>query len=861
MHDPEILAKYGCTTDRLREIFTSTGPSKPVSGRPDAGGNSANENLTSGGTRMIPNPSRTDAPVDNGKRATDGKPTNWEIRKKFEERIRSRVQSGIVNGINNSRPLQAVDMAWDAPPIQKETYPLMLWAQGKIRNSDDLCRLLETTCSAQTAAKFVKKGPDGKMLVDFPRICDFSINLVRSYVTRRHAALAALWDNLWPLLKYDPRGTDEIAMLLGDATTQRIEIMGDEYGYRHFLSQCDRDKLLYGHSMIFPRGAWDKQWGIRWKQSNLLGRLKRFFGLGKETESYIQQEGIDPVNPHPSRWFWDLNAPLANINTNNGPTYVGYWTIVTYGSILDHPGYYNTKSIVASEAWIQLLQQQSLYFAQYFDPCVLTPVALGNSTDPALRNDRVGNIGVYTSETRDRGVLLTPYFERINPKVEGIGDYDADVWIRITAAGDGTIIAAELMPSIPGCYGGINCNDGRLANNSLAMEMLSFQDMASNIISHMIHKLRVSFMMLVLLDKDSLGGEESKVLKDLERNASDLEWWMDPKILTYSASALKELGITDPRIAFSIVQANVTDTVESSIRALAQVLALADRVVNSSPNELGQPNPREVSARETQEISTTIQSMYAFYNQGPREQRAAFKRLAYESLMCHGSENFEVPVIGRYQMKTVKEAGFDLARKVVGSPNTLLKSGVRITGKLRDLDFDYAYTSRDGAERPVNTQGAQVLQQLFVGLIGIEGVAQALGKRRIFAMLNTISRMAGAPDEFRVSLDDGEEEMMGNPQAEQSLQQNQQQIQQVMAAMQQLAVENASLKQFVEELGRRIGFVPPPQVPAGTVPATNSGLPIPGAQTNGGMPAPMPAPPQPTNGATGGAALLQNPRR
>jgi hypothetical protein len=858
--DPPIIfndqifeEKNGCTPARLRQIFTSSGASKPVNGGPDTGGNSPDENLTTGGTRMIANVTRIDAPEKGDTRTGEEWQKDWEIRRKFENRIRSRVLNGIATGIANTRPLQAIDMAWDSPPIQKETYPLLMWAQGKVKNEDSLCRLLTETCSAETAAKFVKKGSDNKLIVDVPRICDFSINLVRSYVTRRHAALAALWDNLWPLLKYDPRGTDETAMLVADAMTQRVDIMADEYNFRHFLSQCDRDKLLYSESLIFPRCAWDRQTGLRYKKTNATANSDD----PGEIESYVKQEGVDPVNPHKSRWFWDLGAPLANINTNNGPSYVGHWTIVPYRTIKDGQGYFNVTSIVASEAWIQLLQQQSMFFAQYFDPCVLVMPDLRGSSDPALMNDRTGNIGLYTAETIDKGVLLTEYFEKINPKVEGIGTYDSDIWIRITAAGDGTIVAAEFMPSIPACYGGINCNDNRLANNSLAGEMLPFQDMASNIISQMIQQLRISFMMLVLIDKDSLGGDNSEVVKDLIANAKNLEWWMDPKILAYSATQLKELGIMDPSSAFKIVQAKVEATIENSIKSLAQVLSLADRVVNSSPNELGQPNPREVSAREVQEQSTTVQSMYAFYNEGPREQRAAFKRMVDESLMAHGSPTFQVPVLGRYQKKTIEDAGFKIVSKVDGQPNTLMKSGIRISGKLRDLDFDWVYTSRDGAERPLNTQGAQVLQQLFVGLIGIDGVAQALGKRRIYSMLNTISRMAGAPDEFQLNLDDGEDETMGNPQAEQAMQQNQDQIKEVMSAMQQLALSDATLKQTVDEIARRIGFVPAPQVPAGTTPATNGGAPAPGTPTNGGAPAPAPAPAAP---AGGGGALLQNPR-
>lgn len=816
-HDKAILEKAGCTQERLRLIFTSTDPSKNGGSAKSTGadgGSSPQENLTTAGVQTVPYQGGIDEPKSS--EAKKGRPEDWEIRKKFEYRIRSRVLGAIGTGINNFRALQAVDMAWDAPPIQKETIPLMLWAQGKITKHSQLCDALISTCGEETARNFIKKKPDNTVMVDIPRICDISINLVRSYVTRRHAALAALWDNLWPLLKYDPRGSDEVAALVADVMTQRVDIMANEYNYRHFLSQCDRDKLLYAQSLIFPKSAWDRQHGIRWKKTNTGER-------GDKTEPFITQEGVDFDNPHPSRWGWDLGAPLANINTNNGPRWVSHWGIVTYGTVLEGD-YWNRDKVVASEAWTQLIQQYQWYFSQYFQPCVLEYPPLAASADPTLMNDRQGNIGLYTAEMRDKGVLLTQYFEKINPKVEGIGDYDAEIWLRMTAAGDGTVVAAEFMPSIPACYGAINCNDNRVANASLASEMLPYQDMTSNIVTTMIEQVRRSFTQIWVFNRDFLGKE---ICDELEKNAKNKEWWLDPKVLTMSFSEKQELigqGRFDPSLITFQITTQLNNAISDALRALAQLLALADRLVNSSPNELGQPNPREVPAREVQEISTSVQSIYAFYNEGPREQRAAVKRLVSESLLCHGQPSFEVPVLGRYRKATVEEAGFKLTRKVEGSPNTLLKSGVRISGKLSDLDYDYVYTSRDGAERASNTQGAQVLQQMFVGMLQIPGVAQKLGPERIFRAMNIIARMAGAPDEFQIALDDGEDETLPDKNEGEMPPEVKAAIDGVMKQMQEFAMGNQQLAGVVAQIAQKIGL-PLPVAPQGAPQGPGGGQP------------------------------------
>ncbi len=852
MHYLKILEMKGCSANRLREIFTSTGPEGDKYS--EKGASSPQENLTTDGTRTVPYQGGVADKDGENKPTTKAwtpKQSNWEIRCEFEREIRSRTLAGITLGIDNCRALQAVDMAWDAAPIQKETIPLMLWAQGKIK-TDGLCKWFcdPANIDSVTALKFVRKDGEKQPTINIPKICEVAINLPRSYVTRRHAAIAALWDNLYPLLRFDPRGTSQVDQLQADVVTQLVDIMADEYNYRHFLSQCDRDKLLYSESLVFPRSAWDRQSSWRFERSNVKGKKEKSDRL----ESYVTQEGVDPCNPHKSRWFYDISAPLANINTNNGPSYVGYWTIVPFRTIWDGD-YWNRDKIVATSGWTSLVETQQQYFAQYFDPCVLNFPALGHCDDPSLTNNREGNIGVYSAEMKDKGCFFYQYFVKVNPKVRGIGDYDADVWMRISAAGDGTVVAAEFLPSIPACYGGINCNDNRVANASLASEMLAFQDMTTNVLTTMIEQVRRSFTQLWVFNRDFL---DEKIIKELESNAANQSWWIEPKVLTMSFSEKQELlaqGRFDPSMICFKITMELQTAVNDGLKALGQIIAFADRIVNSSPNELGQPNPREVAAREVQEISTSIQSIYAFYNQGPREQRAAFKRLVYESLRACGTERFRVPVLGRYSLKTIKEAGFEVEDVPSGAKDdTVLPERTVIVGNLSDIDFDCQFTGRDGAERPANTQGAQVLQQLFMGLLQVPGAAEQLGKRRIFEVLNIIARMAGAPDEFLLKVDDGEEDTMGQPEPGDQLPPAvQKALQDVMGQMQQLAMKDAQTDQVVGMIAQKLGVqLPPPppqQAPQGQPPA---------APATGSGPSAASAAPAPAS-APNGAALLQSP--
>lgn len=722
MTDPRVLDHCGCTKERLREIFTACPEDKP-----------------------LPEDASDEQKAVRKKREADCK-----IRKRFEDEIRSNVIEGVTTNARNSRPCQAVDMAWDAPPISRETVPLMLWAMGKI-DTPRLWDVLESAVGATTAATFLKKDPtDGHLLNPVvPRICDVKIDLVRSYITRRLASMDALWANQWPLFVYVPRGQEAAALLRGDALTQRVDIMADAYNYRHLGTQTRRDMLMYGQSIIFPRTKWDRQTAWRFKPTNTKED-------GKELESYITREGLDLVNPHPNRVAYDLSAPLANINTDTGPKWIFYWDITRARNLpSDEAQYFNLNKIWFSEDWSNLTTAYPEFFNYYFDACVLSWPDV-NGSDPTLNNDRGARIGVYASEWKDKGVLVINYFKKINPKVEGIGKYDADVWLKLAVAGDNTVIGAEFLPSLPAAYGAINWNDNKVANQSMGMALLGYQDQASNILSHMLQQIRTSLVQLWLLDTDSL---DADVLKELEKNAANASWWVDAKVLKYSAKKLSDLGVQDPKQAFAVIQANVQNVVQSGLAALGQLLNLADRLLILSPNELGQPNPREVAAREVQEIANSVQSISAFNNEGPREQVAALKEMIYESLICCAEETVTVPVEGRYTLATIKAAGFT-APDMAGDAQDIqiLPVKTRIMGNLKNLRYDYYFDSRDGAERPENTKGAQVLQQVLAPLIQDPELRAALGKKRIFNLLNTIIRMSGAPTNEQITMADGEDD-------------------------------------------------------------------------------------------------------
>ena len=62
---------------------------------------------------------------------------------------------------------------------------------------------------------------------------------------------------------------------------------------------------------------------------------------------------------------------------------------------------------------------------------------------------------------------------------------------------------------------------------------------------------------------------------------------------------------------------------------------------------------------------TVIQAeMQSFASDGIDEQRAAAKKIIYESLVCEYSQQFRVPSVNRYKVSTIKEAGFTVDKKL-----------------------------------------------------------------------------------------------------------------------------------------------------------------------------------------------------
>ncbi len=756
MIDFDILKHCGSTNARLREVLTAKAP--PVV--------PVNTNETAEEKELrIKREQRAKIDVAN--------------RQLLEREVRVRIDEGVVRSLKDYQFYAAADIAWDSSPVNKATIPLIMYAQGKI-NIQTAATALE---SCGKGSDYVKKDGEGKAVsIDMPKFFEHNINLVRSFITRRLAAQSNNFSNLFPHYKYESRSTGTVGKCRADVLSQRVEIMTDQYSYRHHDVQCMRDAFLYSHSVDFIASSWDIE--RQYCRKEVASDLESADPNNFELDTQIVREGLLFYNPHPTRVFWDNNYPLESINADIGCQYIGYWDVKRFADIAENTAFFNTDSIGWSTRFWGIggiyLNYKS-YFDQFLTQIKPPCFPEGTTTDPAGENDRKTNVGVYSVDQKDTSIVVATYFKRMVPKEFGIGDYPFPVWVRGVVASDSTWIFAEFLPSTPAAYLGINENDSRMINISVAHELMAYQDQLSNLFTDMLLLVQIELFKAIGINTDALTKEQVDYIRSFLKGTA---WGAGtPMVYEFSYKKMQELGVKADQVV-TVTGTQVASSLNAIFEAMAKLIAMAEKLMAMSPAEQGQPAPREISATEVNEIASTTTSVYSFISNAIDEFRAAKKRIIYESLVVMSEGEIRCPVMDRYTTDTIKKAGFKPLTDEQEEYNSPM--GVKrhtVIGTKRALIHDYIFTSRDGAERAVNTQAANTLVQLVSQCLNVPAVLSAMGKEKLYEIFNEIFRMSGAGVDLNLELKPGEDNSLGEDQVRQF----QQVLEQMQKALQQLA--------------------------------------------------------------------------
>lgn len=757
MVDLEILAAYGSTKDRLREVLTASSADEP----PKRGESSAE---------------KRDRQKRNRQRERD-----FAFRQKITDMIQTRVIAGIDFSLKNHRPYAAMDLAWDSIVLSKINMPMLLYAQGKI----DVQKAVSSLEKIPNGEDYISRDAKGKATgINLPKFVESEINLIRSMVNRRWAAQKNKYANLWPYYAYESRSTGLVGKLRADVMSQWADIMVDGFGIRDHDNQVMLEGLLYSHVVDFVRCSWECEKQIR-------------VGASGKHESYITKEGIGWINPHPTRLFWDMSYPLISLNTDSGCEYAGFWDVIRYGEVMNNPHYFNRDQIGFGEnMWggSGFYRQYQDYFNQY-NYTINVPSLDGtgqgsNTIDVAGMNDSKTFVGLYNSSLRDSAMFLTNYFHRLVPSEWGLGDYPHPVWVRFVLASDSVPIFAEFLPSSPGAVLSINENNSRAVNVSMAMDLLQWQQHLNNLLAHLMQLLQIEGFKAIGINTDALEKTEIDAIK---KQLASRDWAADPLIFKYSfAKKIEQLGQSAIKAVGEVItvsEARQGQSINTIFDAITKLITLAERMQQMSAAESGQSEPREISATQTNVIANTTQTIYSSISDAIDSFREAKKRIIYESTVMCAKGEIRTPVKNRYTKATIASANLQSIDSE--DEDTVYPAKRRtIIGSPKALVHQYIFSSRDGSERPVNTQAANTMTQLIGYTLAVPEIAKSLGREKLYSMFNEVFRLSGSGFDLNLELMEGEGDAFGENEM-QVLKQTIEQYGQILQQMAQQTQKNA----------------------------------------------------------------------
>jgi hypothetical protein len=728
----------------------------------------------------------------------------YESKVKFTEWLSGVIEDGRMHCFRTYRHFASVDLMKDAPPILPENIAITAYAQGKI-NIETCQKELE---SLKCADKFIDQpkpqesdqNRDIKPSVNLPRLHEVCVNMPRAFIKRRVDAQCNKYNSLRPFMKFDTRSTTMVAKLRAEAMSQYSEIMTDQFGYRHLSRQCILDMLNYGHTVQFPAGAWDSDTQTAIAEESFDGEIVEAHDLelpdGEQKprlKTVVTREGVKMINVHPARVIYDTAHPLATLNTDTGCRWVGFFDVQRFGEIRDNPDFYNTDQVLWSTSGRSVIDQNRTFFDLIFPGQTINfpSQAKTETVDLAAQNERAANRHIYAKTDDENAVFVTDIRVRVIPKKWGMGKYPQPVWLRLVVAGDDTVIFAEWLPSLPAVVWSHNEDDLRLLSLGEAHQLMPWQDQLNNIFSQLLLKMKHSLFRVILCNSDVI---PATIVKQLRAQLDSPKYYTAPHLLEVSFKEQGDaLGLELDKV-FKVISAasNQDDSefINNAFKAIVQILSIMERLLNLSPQEQGQPMPRESTAEEIAALENSTQVTYNAIGQSCDEARGAWKRIIYESSMAFGSKAVYLPVSQRFDTATIEAAGFEI-EKDEDTADSAAKKGRTIIGTTANLVHDYVWTTRDGGDRFTNREGANVLVSLLGQVLPLIG-PEAFGKKRIFDIVNEVFRMLASYD-LKLEIAEGENDSVMAPQVEQKLQELQQ-------ALQEQQQETGGLTEAVQKI-------------------------------------------------------------
>ena len=645
-------------------------------------------------------------------------------------RMRNRIQEGISRSLRDHKLYYALDLAWNAP--LRQISPTLLHSLVSKKGDDkSVAEALDSWGVSHLIEDHVSAKGETTQALNLPRFYQIFVPLVKAYVTIRWARIFND-RNLVPLFKYEPHKSTQQNRVKGEIVTDRVQIISQQYDYSSVLSQSIFQMLHYGYCLQFPKESWHSEKQTVRDED------------GEEKEVYTK-EGIRYHTPHPARTFWDIAHRPSSFNSDTGCKFSGYWAIQRYGDVANNKMYYNTDKVAAGSIdWLT----SNANFGLYVNSGYSGTVKFLQKESGALLLDREKDVQYYTSDHDDYSVLVTEYFEKLNPKKMGLFDYDHDVWFRFCVAQDDTVIYAEPLPYCPVVYYGYDSNELQTVNPSLSLEILPFQDHVGNLLTQYLLSIKQNLTNMTFVDEDQVGGDTVEEINDAGQNM-----YSTLNFVGYSSRKAR-VGQHDPEKAFTSFKFPQQSTTEV-INGVRSILDILERVLVLSAQEVGAAASHEQTAEEVRSIASYTSNRLQFTSSSVDRAVYAWKTQIYNGLMAYGEPEFYAQLQTPVTRERLERLGFtveDADDGITSKPVVAVKDKTAIS-------LESFSSVRDGMDRINNPASANVMAQLFGAAMGNPLVAQVIGPEQAVGLLNQIFELSGVPRDFRLKMAKSVEEL------------------------------------------------------------------------------------------------------
>jgi hypothetical protein len=650
--------------------------------------------------------------------------------RKLTNKIRNRIQEGVSRSLRDHKLYYSLDLAWNAP-LRQISPTLLHSLMNKESDDKSVASALESWGVSHLVEDHVSAKGETTKALNLPRFYQIFVPLVKAYVTIRWARIFND-RNLVPLFKFEPQKSTQENRVKGEVVTDRVQLISQQYDYPTVLSQSIFQMLHYGYCFQFPKESWHSE-----KQ------LERDSD-GGEKETYTK-EGIRYHMPHPARTFWDVAHRPSSFNSDTGCKFCGYWAIQRYGDVKNNPHYYNTDKVSAGSIdWLTTNPNFGLYVNSGYSGTV----KFVTKETGSLLMDREKEVQYYSSEHDDHSVLITEYFEKVNPKKAGLFDYDYDVWFRFCLAQDDTVVYAEPLPYCPAVYYGYDSNELQTINPSLSLEILPFQDHVGNMLTQYLLSIKQNLTNLTFVDEDQVGEETIDEINDAGQNM-----YSTLNFVGYSSRKAR-VGQHDADKAFTSFKFPQQNTQEV-MNGVRSILDILERVLVLSAQEVGAAASHEQTAEEVRSIASYTSNRLQFTSSAVDRAMYAWKNQIYNGLMAYGEAEFYAQLQTPVTRERLETLGFTVEDADEGITS---KPVVAVRDKTA-MALDSFTSVRDGMDRINNTSSANVMSQLFGAAMGNPMVAQVVGPEQAVGLLNQIFELAGVPRDFRLKMAKSVEEI------------------------------------------------------------------------------------------------------